>query len=97
MKTYSGTRTIDGLDVRVNDQPLSDHADIHKFTGNGFEWTYEGPGPKQLAFAILMDHINDKTKALQLADGFMTEIVANFANEWTLTSDDVEKAINALV
>ena len=96
MKTYTGTRTIDGLDVRVDDQPLSEHTDIHIFSRTGFEWTYEGSGPKQLAFAILMDHLNDKDKALQVVDGFMTEIVANLANDWSLTSEDVEKAIKAL-
>ena len=52
MKTYRGARTIDGIQVTVNDQPLDERVDIHQFTDGGFEWTYEGDAPQQLALAI---------------------------------------------
>jgi Family of unknown function (DUF6166) len=54
MKTYTGDRTIDGVDVQVDSHPLSERMDIIKLTDTGFEWTYEGAGPKQLAFALLI-------------------------------------------
>ena len=96
MKTYTGDRTIDGVDVRVNDHPLPERTDVQNFTSTGFEWTYEGPGPKQLALALLVDHLNDEARAKELVDRFMIEIVANLANEWVLTSEDIESAVQDL-
>lgn len=96
MKTYTGDRTIDGVDVRVDGQPLPDRVDIHKFSSNGFEWTYEGEGPQQLALSLLADHLDDDQAALKLAEPFMMSVVANLANEWTITSDDIEAAVAAL-
>lgn len=96
MKTYLGERTIDGVDVRVNGQPLSEHTDVQTYTKTGFEWTYSGPGPKQLAFAILFDHFNDADQARELTVGFMQEIVSNLANDWVLTSVDIETAVQDL-
>ncbi|MCP5083099.1 MAG: hypothetical protein GY948_15540, partial [Alphaproteobacteria bacterium] len=56
MKTYEGSRTIDGLVVTAGGQPLPEHCDVKQFTKYGFEWTYEGAAPQQLALAILVDH-----------------------------------------
>ena len=42
MKMYSGARTIDGIQVTVDGQPLDERVDIHQFTDGGFEWSYEG-------------------------------------------------------
>ena len=53
MKTYEGKRTIDGLRVTVDGRPLPEHYEVKKFTSYGFEWTYEGESPQQLALAIL--------------------------------------------
>jgi Family of unknown function (DUF6166) len=96
MKTYTGDRTIDGISVRVDGAPLSPHYDQLKLTDHGFEWSYEGPEPSQLAFAILFDHLGDATAAKNLHQSFMEEIVANFGNEWELTGADVDAAIAAL-
>lgn len=96
MKTYKGDRTIDGIVVTVNDEPLDQRLDLRTISEDGFEWSFEGPASAQLALAILADHTGDDAKALQLHDSFMREIVANFANEWVLTSDDVEEAVAAL-
>lgn len=97
MKTYAGDRTIDGVDVRVNGAPLNPREDLKRFSDAGFEWTYEGSGPLQLSLAILADHLQDDSKAIELCEPFMKEIVANFANEWAMTSDDVAAALEALV
>jgi hypothetical protein len=52
MKIYQGKRTIDGLVVTVDGQPLAEHYEVKRFTKFGFEWTYEGDSPQQLALAI---------------------------------------------
>ena len=59
MKTYRGMRTIDGLKVMVDGEPLDEHYDVKQFTSWGFEWTYMGAEPQQLALAILADHLGD--------------------------------------
>jgi hypothetical protein len=90
MKTYEGKRTIDGLVVTVDGQRLDEHYEIKRFTKYGFEWTYEGPGPQQLALAILFDYLGDKERAIRLSEPFMQEIVANLDQDWTLGGDEIE-------
>ena len=96
MKTYVGDRTIDGVQVKADGQPLDPRLDIHEFTKNGFEWSYEGPEPSQLALALLADHTGDPKLALEFAEPFMRAIVANFDNEWEITSDDIEAVLATL-
>ena len=96
MKTYVGDRTIDGVQVQVDGRPLEPRLDIHEFTKNGFEWSYEGPEPRQLALALLADHTGDPKLALTFAEPFMQAVVANFDNEWEMTSGDVEAVVAAL-
>ena len=96
MKTYAGERTIDGIAVTVDGKPLPPHYEQLKLTDYGFEWSYEGPEPSQLAFALLFDHLGDAAAARSLYAGFMTSIVANFDNEWEMTSADIDAAIAAL-
>jgi hypothetical protein len=52
-------RKIDGFGVTLDGRPLSEHYDIKQFTKWGFEWTYGGASPQQLALAILYDHLGD--------------------------------------
>ena len=96
MKTYAGDRTIDGIVVTVDGEPLDQRLDVRRFSENGFEWTYEGPESRQLALAILADHLDDADRALTLVEPFMSEVVANFDNTWEMTSDDVAAAIEAI-
>ena len=96
MKTYKGDRTIDGIVVTVDDQPLDERKDIATFSDDGFEWSFEGPASAQLALAILADHLGDDARARRLHEPFMKEMVANFANEWVLTSADIDDAVAAL-
>lgn len=93
MKTYTGSRTIDGIRVLVDGTPLDERYDLKKFTRNGFEWTYEGAEPAQLALALLADHLGDDRKALELTDPFMREVVANFENDWEMTGSDIDEAL----
>jgi len=96
MKTFCGDRTIDGVKVTVDGKPLDQRLDIQKFTPNGFEWSYEGPEPRQLALAILAAHLDDAARAKALVEPFMTAVVANFGNEWEMTSADIDAALAAI-
>lgn len=96
IKVYKGDRTIDGIIVTVDDQPLPERLDLKTLSDDGFEWSFVGPASQQLALAILADHTGDDTKALQLYEVFTREMVANFANEWILTTTDIDEAIAAL-
>lgn len=96
MKTYVGDRTIDGILVTVDGQPLDQRFDVKIYSHNGFEWTYEGNESRQLALAILADHLGDEEHALRLVEPFMREVVANFDNTWEMTENDVAAAIQAI-
>jgi hypothetical protein len=90
MKTYEGKRTIDGLVVTVDGKRLDEHYDVKRFTKYGFEWTYEGESPQQLALAILFDYLGDKGRAIRLSEPFMCDIVANLDNDWTISGDQID-------
>lgn len=96
MKTYFGDRTIDGIIVTVDGEPLDDHAKSKRYADGGFEWSYEGNAPSQLAYAILCDHLGDPAKAEALQERFMRSVVANFQNEWELKSSDIDRALSSL-
>ncbi len=96
MKHYAGDRTIDGVKVTVDGAALDPRVDVTAFTGNGFEWSYEGPEPRQLALALLIDHLGDVTAAKANVEPFMRAVVANFGNEWEMTSADIDEALAAL-
>jgi Family of unknown function (DUF6166) len=90
MKTYEGRRTMDGLVVTVDGAPLPEHYEVKQFTKRGFEWTYEGTSPQQLALAILFDFTGDPQRAVALSEPFMKDVVANFDNDWQLTGDEMD-------
>ncbi len=96
MKVFTGDRTIDGIVVLVDGAPLSPHDDRLRLTDHGFEWSYEGPEPAQLAFALLFEHLGDAAAAATLHGAFMREVVANFDNDWEMTGADIDAAIAAL-
>jgi Family of unknown function (DUF6166) len=88
-KVYQGKRTIDGIVVTVDGDRLPEHYEIKQFTNRGFEWTYEGTSPQQLALAILVDYLGDGRRALALSELYMKDVIANLDNDWTLTGDDI--------
>ncbi len=89
MKTYEGRRTIDGLVVTVDGEPLPEHYEVKQFTKYGFEWTYDGDSPQQLALAILFDYLGDGGRAVALSKPYMKDVIANLDNDWRLTGEDV--------
>jgi hypothetical protein len=96
MKTYEGKREFDGLAVTVDGQKLPEHYEVKQFTTWGFEWTYEGESPQQLALALLYDHTGDKERSIRLSEPFMKKVVANLDNDWVLTSAEIDSAIASL-
>lgn len=95
MKTYRGDRTIDGVKVTVDGVLLPERTDIKEISRDGFEWSYEGVAPAQLALAMLADHFGAATPALKNYDRFMRDVVANFGNEWEFSSADIEAVLTA--
>lgn len=93
MATYTGARTIDGIAVLADGEPLPPRTDIKRYTDRGFEWTYEGVEPAQLSLALLAHHLNDDTKALALCNAFMRDVVANLDNDWELTGAEIDSAV----
>ena len=96
MKTYAGARTIDGIKVTVDGQPLAEGYDIQRFTTMGFEWTYEGSEPGQLALALLADHLGNDERALTLSEPFMKLVVADLDNDWVLNSSDIDAVLERM-
>ena len=76
--------------------PLPPRYDLKRLSATGFEWTYEGAGPAQLALALLADHLGDDNKALTLYERFMRRVVADLDNSWELNSADIDAALAGL-
>ena len=93
MKTYEGGRGLDGAVVTVDGRLLNPRFDLKRYSPAGFEWTYEGDGPRQLALALLADHLGDDAKAQALTEKFMREVVSVLDNAWDLTSADIDAAL----
>ena len=96
MKIYEGERSLSGALVTVDGAPLPPRLDLHSFSRTGFEWSYAGPAPQQLALALLADHLGDDARALALCGPFMHGVVAHLDNAWAMTSDEVGAALAGL-
>ena len=96
MKTYVGGRSLAGAEVTVDGAPLDPRFDLKRLSPTGFEWTYEGNGPAQLALALLADHLGDDARALQLYQPFMRAVVADLDNSWELSSADIDAALQEI-
>jgi len=95
MKIYEGGRSLDGAVVTVDGRELPPRHDLRLLSPAGFEWTYEGAGPAQLALALLADHLGDDRAALAGYERFMREVVAHLDNAWRLTSADIDAALGS--
>ena len=95
MKIYEGKHTMDGLVVTVDGAPLPAHYEVKQFTKRGFEWTYEGTSPRQLALAILFDYTADRQRAVALSEPFMKDVVANLDNDWRLTGEQIDSFLRS--
>jgi hypothetical protein len=93
MKIYEGGRGLDGAVVTIDGKPLNPRFDLKTFSKMGFEWTYEGDGPRQLALALLADHLGDDQEALALTEKFMRDVVSVLDNAWRLTGEEIDAAL----
>jgi hypothetical protein len=97
MKIYQGTREGFVVEVTVNGRRLNPRLDLWNHSPTGFEWGYGGSGPAQLALAILVDHLDNDDEAVTLHQDFKRTVVADLPHRhWTLTSDQIERAVEAL-
>jgi hypothetical protein len=96
MKVYEGGRSLAGAVVTVDGRKLDPRFDLKRLSPAGFEWTYEGAGPAQLALALLADHLGDDQRALAHHEAFMREVIADLDNAWRLSSDDIDAALARL-
>ena len=96
MKIYAGERSLAGALVTVDGAPLPPRLDLAALNKTGFEWSYAGPAPQQLALALLADHLGDDARALSLSKPFMERVVAQLDNVWELTSDEIAAALGQI-
>jgi hypothetical protein len=96
VKTYVGGRSLAGAEVTVDGKPLDPRYGLKRLSPTGFEWTYEGNGPAQLALALLADHLGDDARALALYEPFMRAVVAELDNSWELTSAEIDAALKTI-
>ena len=98
MKTYTGRREYHYTVVAVNGRPLDPRFDLWEHSSTGFEWGYGGSGPAQLALALLADHLGDDERAVALHQDFKWAVVVKLSRPtWTLTSDQIEQAVQSLI
>jgi hypothetical protein len=97
MKLYQGRRKGYAINVRVDGRRLNPRQDLWNHSPTGFEWGYGGSGPAQLALAILADHLGSDERALNFYQRFKWAVVAELPRRsWTLTSDEIEQALQTL-
>jgi hypothetical protein len=96
VKTYVGGRSLAGAEVTVDGRKLDPRFDLKRLSPTGFEWTYVGNGPAQLALALLADHLGDDARALALYEPFMRALVAELDNSWELTAAEIDAALATL-
>ncbi|MBI3418195.1 MAG: hypothetical protein HY043_23135 [Verrucomicrobia bacterium] len=97
MKRYEGKRSYGQCFVTVNGCALDPRFDLRFHSPDGFEWGYGGSGPAQLALALLADHLANAEQALALYQSFKFKVIAGLPREgWTLTSQEIEQALQNL-
>jgi hypothetical protein len=81
-RDYIGYRGVGGAKVYVTTnggetlQQLAPRNDLRNHCPDGFQWGYGGPGPAQLALAILADLLGDDELALQSYQRVMGTLIA---------------------
>lgn len=76
----------DGEDTRLYPGPSQR---LVNHSPDGFNWSFGGSGPAQLALALLLDATTDPEKALSHYQHFKWEKVAGWGNEWSITRSEI--------
>ena len=96
MKVYKGRRlepkkgTVSNVAVTVNGEPLKHHV-YHSPTG--FNWSYGGSGPADLARSILWDHLGKEPSPAWYQE-FKRAFVATWGDEWQISSLEIQDWID---
>lgn len=93
---YVGKRSVEGCEVtkeadggRV--EPLDPRLDLWNHSPAGFEWSYGGSGPAQLALALLADAVGADL-AVPLHQDFKWRFVGRFPREgFEMTADEIRR------
>lgn len=74
---------------------LQERQDIINHSPTEIAWGYEGSGPAQCAFAILMDYVGNESRARDLYQQFKVAVIAGFPpnSEWVLNGRQIENGI----
>lgn len=75
--------------------PLRVQINKAKYSPADFDWGCMCRGAAQLSLAILADHLNSKSRALELFEDFEFKVVAHLSrNEWLLSGEEIDAAIS---
>ncbi len=98
---YHGRRTDHGCAVDVEEDGevtlLNPRHDLRNHSPTGFEWSYSGSGPAQLALALAADVLGDDDRAQEVYQRLKARLVGGLPHEgWVLTEQRVRAAIDAI-
>lgn len=99
---YTGLRQFDSQErrntgtpavVRVDGKPLSPARSqrVRNHSPDGFNWSYGGSGPAQLALAILLDFTGDRELAQAHYQHFKFEFVAGWGHPWQISGRQIRE------
>lgn len=100
MHVYCGRRnpTEAGPGTVWKNGRVLNHANSLKWvrhSPDGFQWGYQGSGPAQLAFALLLDVLGSVKVARWWYQQFKREVVAALPCQFVLTTTDIQAWFNA--
>jgi hypothetical protein len=106
-KQYSGSRksnldsdTIVTVSMKGKFKILSPKRSlkVRRHSPTGFNWSYGGSGPAQLALAILLDLYPDRGTqwAESIYQEFKFKVIAQLSDSWTLTSEEIDRAVQMI-
>lgn len=93
-RLFKGLRTKNGAFVTYKDTPLDLRLDLKNHSPMGFEWGYNGSGPKQLALAILAQLCNDDFALGAYVEFSKSSIETIDSDEWKLDGMVVRRWIS---
>jgi hypothetical protein len=101
MKRYVGERTPQGCEVEVLDKDTpgggNPRFDLRNHSPTGFEWSYSGSGPAQLALALLADALGDDERAQDIYQDFKFRVVGRLPHgRWELSQEDILQTVAQL-
>jgi hypothetical protein len=71
--------------------------DLRNHSPTGYEWSYSGSGPAQLALALLADALGDDERAQQWYQAFKFRVVGRLPKDrWEMSQEDIRQTVAAL-